>query len=192
VQAAQLTELDRFAEKSAVQLVDAIRTSKAQPLSRLLFGLGVRHVGSTAAELLARHFGTLDAIVNAPEDAISEVRGVGDTIALAVRAFFDDPAGRRLVEKLRTAGLTFTEPKSAPADGALKGQTVVITGTLPTLSRTQAVAAVEGAGGRITSGVSKATTFVVVGEEPGSKLEKARELGVEVIDEAELLRRIGQ
>ena len=188
----QLENLERFAERSAAQLIEAIDASKRQPLSRLLFALGVRHVGATAAELLARHFGSIDAIMNASVDAIGEVRGIGDTIALAVRQFFDSPSARELVEKLRARGLTLVEEKRAAADGALRGKTVVITGTLPTLSRGQATALVEAAGGRVTSGVSKATSFVVAGTDPGSKLDKARALGVETIDEAELLARIGQ
>ena len=188
----QLENLERFAEKSAAQLIEAIDASRRQPLSRLLFALGIRHVGATAAELLARHFGSIDALIDASADAIGEVRGIGDTIAQAVRQYFDAPSARELVEKLRAHQLTLVEEKRAAADGALRGKTVVITGTLPTLSRGQATALVEAAGGRVTSGVSKATSFVVAGADPGSKLEKARALGVETIDEAELLARIGQ
>jgi len=190
--AEQIEVLDRFGEKSAAQLIDAITASKQQPLSRLLFALGVRHVGATAAELLARHFGSMDALMQATDEEITAVRGVGETIAHAVRQYFDDASARRLIEKLRAAGLTLVEATRAAADGALRGQTVVITGTLPTLSRTQATALVEEAGGRVTSGVSKATSFVVAGADPGGKLEKARTLGVDIIDEAELLRRIGR
>ena len=188
----KLESLERFAEKSASQLVDAIAASKQQPLSRLLFALGIRHVGQTVAEILARHFGSMDAIMNASAEAIADVRGVGDIIALAVRQYFDQPSARALVQKLSDRGLTLTEPRRAAADGALRGMTVVITGTLPTLSRAQATSLVEEAGARVTSGVSKATSFVVAGTDPGSKLEKARTLGVEVIDESELLARIGR
>lgn len=188
----QLTSLERFADKSAQQLVEAIDASKRQPLSRLLFGLGIRHVGQTVAEVLARHFGSMDAILAAATAEIAGVRGIGDIIAQAVRQYFDDASARELVEKLRARGLTFVEPTRAAADGALRGQTVVITGTLPTLSRAQATSMVEEAGGRVTSGVSKATSFVLVGDDAGSKLEKARALGVETIDEAEFLARIGR
>ena len=188
----QLQGLDRFAEKSATQLVEAIAASKQQPLSRLLFALGIRHVGATAAELLARQFGSMDALMAASDEEIGEVRGIGDTIAHAVRQYFDTPSAQELVEKLRAHGLTLVEPKRAAADGALRGKTVVITGTLPTLSRTQATSMVEEAGGRVTSGVSKATSFVLAGADPGSKLEKARALGIETIDEAEFLARIGR
>jgi len=187
----QLLELEGFAEKSAQQLVAAIAASKTQPLSRLLFGLGIRHVGATAAELLARHFGELPAISEASKDDILAIRGIGETIAIAVTAYFADPSVRKLIRKLAAAGVNFTEPKQVVAGGAFKGLTVVITGTLPTLSRSQATELIEAQGGRVTSGVSKSTDFVVVGEDAGSKLEKARALGVETIDEAELLRRAG-
>ena len=191
VTAEQLLELEGFADKSAQQLVAAIETSKAQPLSRLLFGLGIRHVGATAAELLARHFGDLPAISEASADDILAIRGIGETIAVAVTAFFADASAKKLVKKLAAAGVNFTEPKPIIAGGAFKGLAVVITGTLPTLSRTAATELIEAQGGRVTSSVSKATDFVVVGEDAGSKLEKARTLGVEIIDEAELLRRAG-
>ena len=187
----RLVELERFAEKSARNLIDAIAASKAQPLSRLLFALGIRHVGQNVAQLLARHFGTLDALAAADEAEVSAVPGIGDIIAHAVVEWFADSAARRLVAKLRARGVNLTEPRPAAAGGALKGQTVVITGTLPTLSRSQATELVEANGGRVTSSVSKQTSFVVVGDEAGSKLEKARQLGVETIDEAELLRRVG-
>jgi len=186
----KLETLDRFAEKSAAQLVDAIAASKQQPLSRLIFGLGIRHVGQTVAEVLARQFGSLDAIMNASEEEIADVRGIGDIIAQAVRHYLDDPSATALVRKLEARGLMLTELRRAAADGALRGLTVVITGTLPTLSRTQATAMVEEAGGRVTSGVSKATSFVLAGADPGGKLDKARALGIEIIDEAELLARI--
>jgi DNA ligase (NAD+) len=186
----QLLTLEGFAEKSAQQLVAAIAASKSQPLSRLLFGLGIRHVGSTAAELLARHFGDLSKLSKASADDILAIRGIGETIALAVTAYFKDDSVKELLEKLEAAGVNFSEPKQVISGGALEGLTVVITGTLPTLSRGQATELIEAHGGRVTSGVSKSTHFVVVGEDAGSKFEKARALGVETIDEAELLRRV--
>jgi DNA ligase (NAD+) len=145
-----------------------------------------------AAQLLARHFGTLDAVAAADEGEVAAVRGIGPIIAQGVVAWFSDPSAKRLIEKLRKAGVNFAEPRQVSQGGALAGKTVVITGTLPTLSRSRATEAVEQAGGRVTSSVSKATSFLVAGDEAGSKLEKARKLGVEVIDEAELLRRIGK
>jgi DNA ligase (NAD+) len=148
-------------------------------------------VGGTAAELLARHFGSMDQLRKATEEEIAAVRGIGDIIARSVVEYFADPSADALVERLKVMGLTMTEPVPASADGALRGKTVVITGTLPTLSRTEATAFVERSGGRVTDSVSKKTSFLVAGEASGSKLEKARQLGVEVIDEAELLRRVG-
>ena len=176
---------------SAQNLIDAIAASKAQPLSRLLFGLGIRHVGQTAAQLLARHFGSMSALRRASADDINALHGIGETIALAVVAYFADPSAKALVDKLAAAGLTLTEPVTRAAGGAFKGMTFVVTGTLPTLSRTQATELIESQGGRVTSGVSKATTYLVVGADAGSKLDKARELGVETIDEDELRRKAG-
>ena len=185
----QLTALDRFADTSAENLIEAIAASRAQPLSRLLFGLGIRHVGQTAAQLLARHFGTMGALAVASAEEILALRGMGETIAHAVVAWFHDPSALALVEKLAGAGLTMTEPVAVAAGGAFKGMTFVVTGTLPSMSRAEATALIETQGGRVTSGVSRATTAVVVGEDAGSKLDKAVALGVETIDEAELRRR---
>jgi DNA ligase (NAD+) len=186
----KLLELEGYADKGTDSLIAAIEVSKTQPLSRLLHALGIRHVGSIAAQLLAQHFGTLDALISATADDILSVRGIGATIANGVVAYFSDPAGRALVEKLRSRGVNFTEPRAIVAGGPLSGQTAVITGTLPTLSRSRATAMIEAAGGRVTGSVSKSTSFLVAGEEAGSKLEKAKTLGVEIIDEADLLRRV--
>ncbi|HVX38634.1 MAG TPA: NAD-dependent DNA ligase LigA [Gemmatimonadaceae bacterium] len=186
----QLVGLERFAEKSAEQLVEAIAASRAQPLSRLLFALGIANIGEIAAKQIAKQFGTLDAIAHATVEQVLEVHGVGDTLAESLVSWFADPKAEKLIEKLRKRGLTFDEPQTHTGT-ALKGMTVVITGTLPTLSREQAGALVEANGGRVASSVSKKTSFVVVGEDAGSKLEKARALGVETIDEAELRRRVG-
>ncbi len=186
----QLVALERFATKSAENLVAAIEGSKRQPLSRLLFGVGIRHVGAQAAQLLARHFGTMDALAQATAEQLGAVRGIGDIIAQSVGDYFADTTSRRLVERLRARGVGFAEPKAVAADGPLSGATVVITGTLPGMSRGEATALVEQAGGRVTSSVSRKTTFVVAGDEAGSKLDKAIELEVEVIDEAEFRRRV--
>lgn len=185
----QLVQLDRFAEKSASQLVEALEASKAQPLSRLVFALGIRHVGAGAAELLAKHFGSLEALQNATEAEIANVHGIGEIIARSVVEYFANPAARKLIDRLRSRGLTLVETTAAAVGGALEGQTVVITGTLPTLSRQEATELAERAGARVTDSVSKKTSFLVAGEAAGSKLDKARALGVEVIDEAELRRR---
>jgi len=189
--AARLTELERFAEQSAEQLVAAIAASKARPLSNLLFGLGIRHVGKTVAVLLARRFGTMSALMAASEEAINDVPGIGTAIAEAVVAFFGEPRNRTLIQRLEQWGLNFAEPRAAGGDGSLSGKTYVLTGTLPTLSRTRATELIEAAGGRVAGSVSKKTDAVVAGEDAGSKLEKAKSLGVEVIDESELLRRVG-
>ena len=186
----QLLGLEGYAEKGTDALLAAIETSKQQPLSQLLSALGIRHVGSIAAQLLARHFGTLEALAKASREEILAVRGIGEIIAVGVEAYFRDPAALRLIAKLRKAKLNFTEPRKVAAGGALSGKTVVITGTLPTLSRARATEVVEEAGGRVTNSVSRSTSFLVAGEDAGSKLEKAKSLGVEVIDEAALLKRI--
>ena len=189
---ADIAGLERFAEKSAQSLVEAIAASKKQPLSRLLFGLGIRHVGAEAAALLARNFGTLDAIAKAGVEEIEAVYGIGPTIAASVHEFFRDVRVAKLVERLRSHKLTLAEAARAASGDSFRGLTVVITGTLPTLSRTEAKAMIQDAGGRVTDSVSKATSLLVVGAEAGSKLDKATELGVPVIDEAELLRRLGK
>jgi DNA ligase (NAD+) len=186
-----LVSLDRFAEKSAENLIAAIEEAKTRPFSRLLNALGIRHVGAGAAQLLARHFGSLDALASATESDILAVHGIGETTARAVVAYFQNPTTKQLIKKLRTLAVELEEPRSRSTGGALAGKTVVITGTLPSLSRQQATELVEANGGRVAGSVSKSTDFLVAGDAAGSKLDKARTLGVEVIDEAELLRRVG-
>jgi DNA ligase (NAD+) len=185
-----LVSLDRFAEKSAENLIAAIEDAKTRPFSRLLNGLGIRHVGAGAAQLLARHFGSLDALASATEAEILAVHGIGETTAHAVVTYFQNPTTRQLIKKLRGLGVELEEPRPRATAGAFTGKTVVITGTLPSLSRQQASDLVETNGGRVAGSVSKNTDFLVAGEAAGSKLDKARALGVDVIDEAELLRRI--
>jgi DNA ligase (NAD+) len=185
----QLLTLEGFAEKSAQQLVDAIQASKRQSLSVLLFALGIRHVGAQGAKLLARHFGTMKALAKASAEDISAIRGIGPAIAEAVAGFFAEPRNRKLIERLEKLGLTMNEPVAGTSGGPLDGQTYVITGTLPTLSRQRAAELIEAAGGHVADSLSKQTTALVVGADPGSKLEKAKALGVPIIDEAELLRR---
>ncbi|HEY7899380.1 MAG TPA: NAD-dependent DNA ligase LigA [Gemmatimonadaceae bacterium] len=187
-----LLALDGYQKKGAASLISAIDTSRAQPLSRLLTALGITHVGETAARLLARHFGSMDALAAANVEQIEAIRGMGGVIAESVAAYFRDPSVRALLKKLEKSGVTMGEPTVAAVSGVLSGQTAVITGTLPTLSRSQASALIEANGGRVTSSVSKATTFVLAGTDPGSKLDKASTLGVPIIDESELLHRIGQ
>jgi DNA ligase (NAD+) len=187
-----LAALPRLGEKSAQQLVAAIEASKAQPLSRLLFGLGIPDVGEETAKLLARRFGTMQDLRDAPPEEIEGIHGIGPSIAASVSRWFASADNRALVRALAKRGVNTTEPKRAEAEGALLGLKIVITGTLPTLGRTEAKELVERAGGKVTDSVSKNTDFLVVGADAGSKLDKAKALGVEVIDEVELLRRIGR
>ena len=184
--------LERFGDRSALSLIEAIAASKAQPLSRLLFGLGIRHVGAEAAQSLARQFGSLDALAAASVDDIEAVHGVGPAIAQSVHDWFRDVPARRLIGKLRRQGLRFDEPRMQQVSSALKGLTVVITGTLPTLSRHTAKELIQSAGGKVTVSVSKATNLLVAGAEAGNKLDKAKAFGTDIIDEAELLRRLGR
>jgi DNA ligase (NAD+) len=181
-----------FQKKSADALVDAINASKEQPLSRLLHALGIRHVGAESAKLIARTFGTMQALAAAEADAIEAIHGLGGTIADSVREWTRNAGMLDLVQRLAQAGVRMDEPRAAESDGVLKGLKIVLTGTLPTLSRPQATELIENAGGKVTSSVSKSTDLLVAGEEAGSKLDKARELEIEVIDEAELLRRLGK
>jgi DNA ligase (NAD+) len=186
----QLVELERFGEKSAESLVAAIAEAGKRPLSRLVNALGIRHVGAQNAQLLARHFGSMSALANASSADIAAVHGVGEKIAAAVEEFFSRIEVADLIARLESHGVNMLEPRSRSADGILRGKVVVITGTLPTLSRADATRLVEEAGGKVASSVSKRTDFVLAGESPGSKLDKARQLRIEVIDEAELLRRL--
>jgi DNA ligase (NAD+) len=190
--AEQISGLERFADRSAENLIAAIQTSRQQPLSRLINALGIRHVGEGAAQLLAGHFGTLDALASATEEQILEIRGIGDVIARSVTSYFENPSTRKLLAKLRRAGVNELEPRARPRGGSLTGMTVVITGTQPTLSRKEATQLVESQGGHVTGSVSRSTSFVVCGDDAGSKLDTARSLGIETIDEAELLRRVGR
>ena len=183
-----LAGLDRMADKSAKNLVDALEASKKTTLPRFLFGLGIRHVGETTAKDLARHFGKLDAIMDATEAQLLEVNDVGPVVAQSLRTFFDQPHNREVVEQLRACGLTWEEGEPAVrAPKPLAGLTFVITGTLPTLSRDEAKDKLEAAGAKVSGSVSKKTHYLVAGEEAGSKLDKARDNGVEVIDEARML-----
>ncbi|WP_092957520.1 NAD-dependent DNA ligase LigA [Paracidovorax konjaci] len=183
-----LAALDRMADKSAQNVLAALEKSKRTTLPRFLFGLGIRHVGEATAKDLARHFGNLDAIMAANVDQLLEVNDVGPIVAEAIRTFFDQPHNREVVEQLRACGLTWEE--GAPTERAtlpLVGKTIVLTGTLPTLSREDAKERLEAAGAKVAGSVSKKTSYVVAGEEAGSKLTKAQELGVPVLDEAGLL-----
>jgi DNA ligase (NAD+) len=185
---ASLAQLERMADKSAANLVAALEQSKRTTLARFLYGLGIRHVGESTAKDLARHFGSLDRLMDASLEQLLEVPDVGPTVAQSVRTFFDQPHNREVVEQLRAAGLAWDEHEGAAQSEpkALSGKTFVLTGTMPTLGREEAKAMIEAQGGKVAGSVSKKTHYVVAGEAAGSKLDKAQELGVPVIDEAAL------
>ena len=181
-------KLERMAEKSAQNLLEALQNSKQTTLPRFLFGLGIRHVGEATAKELARHFGKLDAIMAATETQLLEVADIGPIVAKSLRLFFDQPHNREVVDQLRACGVTWPEGEpAARTPTPLSGKTFVLTGTLPTLDREQAKALIEAAGGKVAGSVSKKTSYVVAGAEAGSKLDKARELGLMVLDEAALM-----
>ena len=192
--ATQLVQLPGFAEKSAQNLLDAIAASRQRPVWRLLVGLNIRRVGAHVAELLAQRFQSLDALATASLEALQAVEGVGPEIAGAVHDWFRDPQNSGLIGKLSRAGLRIKDEAAGSPAGPrpFDGKIVVITGTLPTLSREEATTLAQKAGARVTSSVSKKTSLVVVGQDAGSKLAKAQELDIETIDEREFLRRMGR
>lgn len=186
--AAQLSGLDRMGKKSAEKLLGNIERSTRFPLPRVLSALGIRFVGGRTAQLLADHFGSLDAIAEADIETLQQAEEVGPKVAESIWEFFREDRNCELVEGLRQSGLQFVYAQKRKKGGALQGQTFVLTGTLPHLTRDEAKAKIESAGGKVTASVSKKTSYVVAGEEAGLKLDKAREIGVPVIDEAELLK----
>ena len=189
---AKLSALDRMADKSAANILAGLSKSKTTTLARFLYALGIRHVGETTAKDLARHFGGIDRLMDATVEQLLEVNDVGPVVAQSLRTFFDQAHNREVVQQLRAAGITWPEHLGQAASTAsaaplpLAGQTFVLTGTLPVLTRDEAKALIEAAGGKVTGSVSKKTHFVVAGAEAGAKLDKARELGVTVLDEAAL------
>jgi len=186
---AKLAALDRMAEKSAANLLAGLQKSKQTTLARFLYALGIRQVGETTAKDLVRHFGNLDRLMAASVEQLLEVNDVGPIVAASIRTFFDQPHNVEVVEQLRAAGIHWPETDGVVSDDGpkpLAGKTLVLTGTLPTLGREDAKALIEAAGGKVSGSVSKKTHYVVAGEEAGSKLDKARELGVTVLDEAGL------
>ena len=192
--AERLVELDRFGETSARNLVAAIENSKQRPFKRVLYALGLPGVGYVTAEALADHFGTIDALHEADPEAIEEVEGVGPIMAVQIAESLGDDATWALVEKLRGKGVRLEADPSERRQqgGPLEGKTVVLTGTLPELTREEAAAMVKSAGGKVTSSVSKKTDYVVAGESPGSKLAKAEKFGTEILDEAALRELVGR
>jgi DNA ligase (NAD+) len=184
-----LAQLERMAEKSAQNIIDALEKSKQTTLPRFLFGLGIRHVGEATAKALARHFGDIDAIMNATEEELLAVGDVGPIVAQSIRTFFEQPHNREVVEHLRACGIHWPAIEaSSNAPKPFAAMTFVITGTLPTLGRDAAKDLIEAAGGKVSGSVSKKTSYVLAGSEAGSKLDKALEIGVAVIDETTLIR----
>jgi len=179
-----LVELERMGEKSAQNLLENLEKSKRTTLPRFLYGLGVRHVGEATAKDLALHFGKLDAIMDASVEQLEEVSDVGPVVAESIHTFFQQKHNREVVEQLRACGVTWPESEPAAREPKpLSGKTVVLTGTLPTLTRDEAKDMLEAAGAKVAGSVSKKTDYVVAGAEAGSKLDKAHELGVAVLDE---------
>lgn len=190
--AKQAALLPGFKEKSIRNLLDSIQASKQRPFEKVLFALGIRHVGEGIAALLAAHFHNIDALLHAREAEIAAVPGIGPEIARSVHSFFADSASRKLVEALRKAGLRMKGEKPAPRQGALAGKTFLITGSLESMPRSAAEEWIRNRGGALLGSVSKKLDYLVVGSEPGSKLDKARKLGVTELDEKELLKMGGE
>jgi DNA ligase (NAD+) len=186
----KLLTLERIGQKTADALIAEIEQSKKAPLDRVLFGLGIRFVGERTAQLLADAFGSMDALLRATPEELERVQEVGPRVAAAVHEFFAEQSNRELIERLRVAGLTFNAERRKRT-AKLEGLTFVLTGTLPVLTRDEAKDRIEAAGGRVAGSVSKKTSYVVAGEEAGSKLDKARDLKVPIIGEAELLEMLG-
>jgi DNA ligase (NAD+) len=184
----KLTALDRFGETSARNLVEAIEASKEQPFGIVLFALGLPEVGYVTAEALAGHFGTVDALLDASEEQIQEVEGVGPIVAERLEEELSEEPTLELIRRLRERGLRFqlSDAERRAEGGPLEDKTFVLTGTLPSLTREEATQMIRRAGGKVTGSVSKSTDYVVAGDSPGSKLAKAEELGTEVIDESGL------
>ena len=182
-----LAELDRMADKSAQNVLAALEKSKSSSLARFIYALGIRHVGESTAKELARHFGSMDAVMQATESQLLDVSDVGPIVARSIVAFFSDSLNIELIEQLRAAGIHWQEGPSESKPKPLLGKTFVLTGTLPTLTRDAAAERIELAGGKVAGSVSRKTAYVVAGEEAGSKLAKAQELGIPVLDEAGLL-----
>jgi DNA ligase (NAD+) len=179
--------LDRMADKSAQNVIEAIEKSKEISLARFVYALGIRHVGEHIAHVLAREFGTLKTIMSATVEDLVAVHEIGPQVSESVRAFFDTPENRKNIESMLEAGVEVAEAEDAPGDGGLSGATFVLTGTLDSMTRSEAKARIEALSGKVTSAVSRRTTYVVAGNEPGSKLDKARKLGIRILSEDELL-----
>ena len=186
LRAEQLSGLERLGEKSAANLIAAIGHSKGNDLSRLLFGLGIRNIGQKASQLLARRFGSMDGLLRADRESLTAIDSFGEVMADSLLSFFAQDENRMMIAQLASLGVNMT-CFDRPASDRLAGLTFVLTGTLPSLTRSEAASLIEGQGGKVSGSVSKKTSYVVAGEEAGSKLTKAQGLGVPVLDEAGLL-----
>jgi DNA ligase (NAD+) len=175
----------KFGDKSAAKLVEQIEASRHRDLSRLLYGVGIRHVGEGGAQALATAFGSMNAIMGAPLAALETVPDVGPAVGRAVRTFFDEPRNRVLIEKLQHAGVNMTAAASETTDRSMAGKTFVLTGALASLTREEATEAITARSGKVSGSVSARTSYLVAGADPGSKLEKARTLGVPILTEEE-------
>jgi len=193
LQAGDLLGFEGWGEVSVGNLLAAIAAARDRPLARLLTGLGIPHVGGTVARLLARRFGSLQRLLEAGEEEITDIEGIGPEIATAIREWAADPENRRLVADLEDAGVRTSDPEPEGVDRSLlDGVTIVITGTLDVMSRDEAKVAIEDRGGKVTGSVSARTTALVAGESPGSKLAKANELGIPVLDTGGLRRLLAE
>jgi len=186
LEAGQISNLERMGELSAANLIAAIEKSKSNDLYKLIFACGIRHIGVAASKLLCARFGDIDSIMNASAEEMSAIDGFGDTMAAAICEYFSQDSSRELIEELRSLGVNMVAEKKGTGEGVLSGLTFVITGTLPTLSRTDAAGLIEENGGKVASSVSKKTNYLLAGEKAGSKLDKANQLGVTVISEEQL------
>ncbi len=189
---ATVADLDRLAEKSATNLVTAIEKSKTRGLTRLLFALGIRYVGEHVATLLAAHFRSMEKILEAPEEEVAGIYGIGPRIAQSIALYFAQPENQRVIDRLREVGVVMKEIRVASGEAPLSGKTFVLTGVLSRMSREEAKDLIMRRGGRVTSAVSRKTDYVVVGHDPGSKYEEARKLGVAILDEEAFRRLVGE
>jgi DNA ligase (NAD+) len=187
-----LASLERLAQKSATNLSEAIQRSKGRGLARLLFALGIRHVGEHAASLFAHQYGSMEKLLSATEEELAQIYGIGPRIASSLAQFLGQKENRRVIERLRDVGVRMTAETAAGGKRPLAGKTFVLTGTLAGFTRDEAKATIIRLGGRVTSSVSKKTHYVIAGADPGSKYEDARRLGVSILDEAEFKEIIGQ
>jgi len=185
----ELIELDRMGEKSSQNVIDALTESKDNSLAQVLFGLGIRHVGSRVAEVLAQNYNHIDKIIETPEEELIEIDEIGSTIAQSIVAYFKQEQNLRIIEKLKEAGVNFTS-EVIERNSSLDGKRFVLTGKLNQFTRKEAKGRIKELGGRVTSSVSSKTDYLVVGDNPGSKYDKAQELGIKILDETEFKKLI--